>query len=806
MNKWTIKKRLLMLAVIPLVAAITLMTIMYVVMRINEINKTLDLRGKAIVHQMAPTTEYGLFSNNVIVLTSIVEAVRKEPDVVRAAVVSVNGQVLVESVSAEWAKLKDADDSYAQFEQAVYATNIGIISENDVGSEMFNVDSMAEGPIKIGTVIVSLSKEEAKKEQLNAIAVSGFIAVILLISTYFIARRIAAQITMPIERIRAAVSMIAHGKLDQRIRFESGGELGDLERGINTMAEALQASSLEEGKRYKTLFEYSGDCVFLLRRGTIIDCNQRACKLFEADETRLIGRRLASYFGNKDRMSEFIEVIDGVREIDVDGDAYKDVEVVIDVDSTRQYHAEANLVEIEIEGKSHFLVFLRDITEKKIFQGCLEIQANYDAVTGLPNRVLAQDRLAQALRSAHRNQGNVALLFLDIDRFKNVNDTMGHMVGDRLLDAIGKRLKCLVREEDTVSRFGGDEFIVIMSSIINRAHVDDIAKKIISKISEPFLIEGRELFMGVSIGIAIYPEDGNDFHDLLRNADAAMYRAKHEGRNAHRFFTREIGEQANYSVELEEHLRRSLKRNELEVHFQPQINIETGAVVGAEALLRWHSAHFGQVPLDRFIPVAEQTGLIVEIGSWVLERVCQSIGEWRVQKLPMLPIAVNVSSRQLQMPGFIDSVRDVMSRHEIGAGIIDFEITESLLLEASSMLDNIFSDLKSLGIRLSLDDFGVGYSSLSYLKRFPFDILKIDRSFVRDINHDPDDAALIGAIIAIGRALSLEVVAEGVETEEQLHMLRQQGAKVVQGYLFSRPLPQWEFENYLKNTLKESYL
>ncbi|MBI3773451.1 MAG: EAL domain-containing protein [Gammaproteobacteria bacterium] len=795
-----------MLSVAPLIAAVVLMTIVYTIARINEIDQTLDLRGKAIVHQMAPTTEYGLFSNNVAVLTSIVEAVRKEPDVVRTAVFNVDGEVIVESVSAEWAKVKGSDNSYAQFMQEVYATNIGIVNENDAASDLFSTGPVAEGPVKIGTVMVSLSKVETREKQLNTVVISSSIAILLILVTFLIARRIAAQITAPIERIRAAVSMIAHGKLEQRIKSESGGELGELERGINTMAESLQTAALEEGRRYKTLFEYSGDCVFLLRRGTIIDCNQRACQLFGVDESHLVGRRLASYLRNKDEVGEFIAVLDGVRTLDLNGSAYKDIEVEIEIDPSPRYHAEANIAEIMIDGERHFLVFLRDITERKIFQNRLEVQANYDAVTGLPNRVLAQDRLAQALRSAHRHQEGVALMFLDIDRFKNVNDTMGHAAGDRLLDAIGKRLRCLVRDEDTVSRFGGDEFLVIMSPTSNREHVEDIARKIVEKMSEPFLIDDRELFMGASIGVALYPEDGEDFHALLRNADTAMYRAKHEGRNAYRFFTREIGDQASYSLELEEHLRRSLKRNELDLHFQPQVDIETGAVIGAEVLLRWHSSHFGQVPLDRFIPVAEQTGLIVEIGNWVLARVCQIISEWRSRKLPVLPIAVNISSRQLQTPGFIDMVRDVMSRYEIGAGVIDFEITESLLLEASSMPENIFADLKSLGIRLSLDDFGVGYSSLSYLKRFPFDILKIDRSFVRDINHDPDDEALIGAIIAIGRALALDVVAEGVETEAQLHLLKQLGAKVVQGYLFSRPLPQWEFENYLKNRLVRMYL
>lgn len=806
MNRWTIKRRLLTLAVAPLIVAVVLLTIVYTTARVNEIDQTLDLRGKAIVHQMAPTTEYGLFSNNVAVLTSIVEAVRKEPDVVRAAVFNVDGKVIAESVSAEWAKVKGDGDNYAQFVQDVYATNIGIVNDNDVASELFSSGPVVEGPVKIGAVMVSLSKAETRDKQLDTVFISSLVASLLSLVTFLIAHKVAAQITSPIERISAAVSMMAHGKLEQRINSISGGELGELERGINAMAESLQASTLEEGRRYKTLFEYSGDCVFLVRRGTIIDCNKRACQLFGVDESRLVGRRLASYLGNKVEIGDFVAVLDGAKMIDLNSGIYKDIEVELDVDADIQYHAEANIAEILIDGNSHFLVFLRDVTERKMFQNRLELQANYDAVTGLPNRILAQDRLAQALRRAHRHQEGVALMFIDIDRFKNVNDTMGHAAGDRLLDAIGKRLRCLVRDEDTVSRFGGDEFLVIMSSISNREHVQDIAKKIIEKISEPFLIDGRELFMGASIGVALYPEDGEDFHDLLRNADTAMYRVKNEGRNAYCFFTREIGDQASYSLELEDQLRRSLKRDELDLHFQPQVDIESGAVIGAEALLRWHSSRFGQVPLDRFIPVAEQTGLIVEIGDWVLERVCQIISEWQAKKLPVLPIAVNISSRQLQKPGFIDMVRDVMSRYEVGMGVIDFEITESLLLEAATLPENIFSDLKALGIRLSLDDFGVGYSSLSYLKRFPFDILKIDRSFVRDINHDPDDEALIGAIIAIGRALALDVVAEGVETEDQLQLLKQQGAKVAQGYLFSRPLPQWEFENYLKSRSTNMYL
>lgn len=801
MTEWTIRTRIFFLVMVPLLVSVVFMTAIYTVARINDIEDALQVRGNAIVHQMGPASEYSLYANNVQVMATIVDAVRKEEDVVHAAIFDVQGKVLVESVSSRWAAIKHDAEGYIQFSQDVYLTNLKMATANDVASEYFTGPAAVEGPIKIGTVSVTLSKERAKSDEINTIVMMLSLASVLLAISLWVGKRIAAGITRPIERIRASVALIAHGKLEQRISPNSGGELGELEDGINAMAESLQEVAREDQRRYRALFDYSGDCVFLVRKGTIVDCNRRACQLLEVEESKLIGRRLISSLGIKGQNAEFLRLVDGVLVEEHPRTDSQLFEIEMETGSGHHYDAEANVAQIVVDGDEHLLVFMRDITERKRFQKKLEFQANYDAVTGLPNRLLAQDRLSQALHNAHRHKEGVALMFLDIDRFKNVNDTMGHIVGDRLLDAIGKRLKCLVRESDTVARLGGDEFLVVLAEIMDRAYVEVVAKKIIEKMAEPFSIEGRDLYLGASIGISMYPADGEDYHALLRNADTAMYQAKNEGRNTFRFYTKEIGHKANYYLELEGHLRQSLKRNELELHYQPQVNLESGEVTGAEALLRWHSSHFGQVPLDRFIPVAEETGLIVEIGNWVLECVCRAIQGWREQKLPVIPISVNISSRQLQEPEFVSQVEAILSHYDIGPGLIDFEITESLLLETASMPLNVFRDIKSLGIRISLDDFGVGYSSLSYLKRFPFDILKIDKSFVQDIDHAADDAALIGAFIAIGNALSLEVIAEGVENEIQASFLKRHGATMAQGYFFGRPLPQWQFENYLKKRM-----
>lgn len=438
-----------------------------------------------------------------------------------------------------------------------------------------------------------------------------------------------------------------------------------------------------------------------------------------------------------------------------------------------------------------------EITNRKKAEEALIHQANHDALTGLPNRMLAMDRLEQAINRAHRENGMVAVMFIDLDHFKKINDTAGHISGDSLLLDVAKRLQLCVREGDTVARLGGDEFIIILDNVEDIVAIEKAAERIIVMMAAPFIINGNEFFTGASIGISIYPNDDTDPHALLRNADSAMYQIKAEGRNDFAFFTAELNEQIKLRVKMENALRHAIANNELTLVYQPQIDSRSGRLIGAEALLRWNNPELGQVSPDVFIPLAEDTSLITEIGQWVMRQACSDLKSWRKKSGSDLRLAINISSRQFYFDNLPEIVQRTLDQFAIPPHLIELEITESVLIDDSHNILSILDRIKRTGVSLSLDDFGTGYSSLSYLKRFPFDSLKIDRSFVRDITTDPDDAALCEAIIAIGKTLGMSIIAEGVETLDQLVFLRGHDVEILQGYFFNRPVIASEFLEYV---------
>ncbi len=438
---------------------------------------------------------------------------------------------------------------------------------------------------------------------------------------------------------------------------------------------------------------------------------------------------------------------------------------------------------------THMVGVQEDVTVRKNYEEQLLHQANYDGLTGLPNRILALDRLSQALVRDQREGSMVALLFVDLDNFKQVNDSLGHEAGDTLLRATAERLVASVREGDTVARYSGDEFVVILPDMEEPQQTERVIKKILDAFRKPFSHDGHELFATTSIGVCVFPDDGDDPNMLLRNADAAMHRAKERGRNTSAFFEPGMNERAVHRLELEGLLRHALERNELFLLYQPIVELGAeGVTVGVEALLRWQSPQLGLVGPDDFIPLAEDTGTIVPIGAWVFEQVCRQMSEWHRAGIVLRHVAVNVSPRQLRDPGFVELVRRIMGNCKLAGSSLQIEVTERLLMENVPEAKRILDELKGLGVSLSMDDFGTGYSSLGYLKGFPFDVLKIDRSFVRDIPGDADDAALAGAIIAMARSLGLKVVGEGVETREQLQFLTDHGCEMAQGFYFSRPV------------------
>jgi diguanylate cyclase (GGDEF)-like protein/PAS domain S-box-containing protein len=438
-----------------------------------------------------------------------------------------------------------------------------------------------------------------------------------------------------------------------------------------------------------------------------------------------------------------------------------------------------------------------DITERKRAEEQVKHLAFHDSLTGLPNRLLFHDRLRVAMVHANRYREKLAVLFLDIDRFKVINDSLGHPIGDELLRRIAERVGGCIRQEDTIARLGGDEFTVLLPGIAKEEDAATIANKILEAVRLPFFIEHRELFITTSIGVTLFPEDGTDPESLVRNADTAMYRAKEQGRDTTRLYAPAMNTKALERLSLEGRLRQALQNQELIVHYQPLIDLATGRIRGAEALLRWQHPELGLVAPGDFIAIAEVSGLIVPIGQWVLRTACAQARAWQLLGHPKFSVAVNLSARQFQQADLVFQVTEALHEADLPAAALDLEITESNAMQNAELSIATLQDLKSLGVSLSMDDFGTGYSSLNYLKRFPIDRIKIDQSFVRDVNRDPDDAAIATAIIAMAHSLELTAVAEGVETEEQLEFLLAQRCDEMQGYLFSRPVPAEEFEELL---------
>jgi diguanylate cyclase (GGDEF)-like protein/PAS domain S-box-containing protein len=438
-----------------------------------------------------------------------------------------------------------------------------------------------------------------------------------------------------------------------------------------------------------------------------------------------------------------------------------------------------------------------EIMERRQAEARIHQMAYHDSLTGLPNRSLLAERLEYHLQAVQKSDRHLAVLFIDLDRFKTINDSLGHLVGDMLLQEVGKRLTHAVRSSDTVSRLGGDEFVVLAPDLSMGSEAGGIAKKIIAALSTAFWINEREMHISPSIGICICPDDGHDVATLMRQADTAMYQAKANGRNTYQFFTPQMNLTASHQFEIDSALRGALARDEFVLYYQPVIDISQRRMVAMEVLIRWQRPEHGLVGPDQFISAIEENGLIVPVGEWVIRRACQQSVAWQKQGLPAIPLAVNLSPRQFLHRSLIESIADILEETGMSPSLLEFEITETALMHHGEQTLDILRQINQMGIRLSIDDFGTGYSSLAYLKRFPVKKLKIDRAFIKDLEHSSDDRAIVAAIIALSNSLQLQVVAEGVETEAQFALLKNSGAHFAQGFLFSRPVPASEAEKNL---------
>jgi diguanylate cyclase (GGDEF)-like protein len=448
-------------------------------------------------------------------------------------------------------------------------------------------------------------------------------------------------------------------------------------------------------------------------------------------------------------------------------------------------------------GLIYYLVY-REITVRRQTEEKLRIVATHDPLTALPNRTLLHERLSHALAKAQRHGRQLAVLLVDLDRFKHVNDTLGHEAGDTLLQVAARRFYDCLRETDTMARQGGDEFVVLMDELSDREPITRVSQRILDAMVQPFVIDGHEIHITASVGISVYPDDGRT---LLRNADIALYRAKEKGRNNYQFYSAQIDNYSRERLALESGLRRALERGELTLHYQPKVDLAAGHICGMEALLRWQHPQMGLVAPGRFIPIAEESGLIRPIGAWVLKTACMQNRAWQRQGVRRFPVAVNLSPRQFAEETLLDDIKSALAESGLTASDLELEITESMVMNDPEQAVSILRRLKELGIRVAIDDFGTGYSSLAYLKRFPIDSVKVDRSFVEDIPEDVNSMAIAQAVIAMAHSLRLKVVAEGVESEAQLSFLRGEGCDEIQGHYFSEARAASELSEIMRRTL-----
>jgi len=557
-----------------------------------------------------------------------------------------------------------------------------------------------------------------------------------------------------------------------------------------------EAALRESEAHFRALVEQAADGFYVLDlNGRLIDVNQRACDSLGYPRAELLQLQVGDIdvgTSAEDRRMLYARILSGTPAALESQYRRKD---------GRIFPVEIRISSIHIDGQQHLLALVRDITERKHLQDHIHHLAYHDVLTGLPNRAMFSRNLNRALSQADRQDKQLAVLFIDLDRFKNINDTLGHDNGDRLLQEVTRRLLSCLREGDLVARLGGDEFVVLLENLNDVSHVTTVAHKILGAIDQEHVLGSHPLHVTASIGISLFPHDGSDETTLMKHADIAMYRAKAEGKNNYRFYAAQMNINSFEHLAIETRLRRAVERGEFVLHYQPKVNLHTGNICGIEALIRWNHPELGMVPPDKFIGLAEETGLIVPIGYWVLREICRHYREWQLQGLPPIPIAANLSPRQFNDAALLHEISDTLRNSGMPPALLELEITESVVMYNTEKAMQILVGLRALGIRIAIDDFGIGHSSLSQLKRLPIDIIKIDRSFVQGVATDRADEAITHAIISMSKNLQITAIAEGVETVEQQDRLRHLGCDEFQGFLFSKPLPAAALTPLLRDNL-----
>ena len=674
-------------------------------------------------------------------------------------------------------------------------------------TRLFAYHRLFDNP-RTASVYVSVSTPTAilfaksDRQFLRDITIAGLVTVLIFILIWFGTNILVLG---KMKALMHATKRIAHGDFSTRTQIQGSGELSELARTFDSMAQSLELL-FQQSQR---VMEVMPEAVIISDSGgKIVTVNAQTEKLFGYSRSEMIGLSIEALVPERFRATHA---------------AHRSAYITLAAPTVRamgegrelfarrqdgtEFATEISLGPLKTEDGDFVISAVRDVSERKQFETRILQQATHDPLTGLPNRILFHDILDHAMARALRTEKLLAVLFLDLDEFKNINDTLGHEYGDMLLKEIAQRLTATLRKDDLVARDdalvarqGGDEFTILLQGITVVDNIIRIAEKILAAISRPFIVDNHEMHMTASIGITIFPFDDTDIQSLLRNADTAMYRAKENGKNNFQFYTAGMNLRIRERMDIENGLRHALAREELVLHYQPQVEIESGKMIAVEALLRWAHPERGLIPPDKFIPVAEESGLIVPIGEWVLRTACRQNKAWQDMGLPHIRMAVNLSARQFRQPHLLAVVTKAIEDAGLDpySDSLELEVTESVIMKDMEGTISTLNKLHDMGVRLSIDDFGMGYSSLSYLKRFPINTLKIDQSFVRDITTDADDAAIAATIVTLGHSLKLNVIAEGVETAEQLALLREMKCDEIQGYYFSKPLVAAELEKLLQ--------
>lgn len=713
-----------------------------------------------------------------------------------------SGQVVSADFVAADGDLKDAaanpPQAPANFKEDLF---FGEHSDNiyHVAMPVVDANGAKRGALFLGYDESMVSERITQAARQSSLFAAAYVGLLILL-----AGALGLFLSRPLGRLRSAAREIAAGHYDKQLAVVSNvTEISSLVTDLEDMRRELVRRGDEiagHESKHRAVLENLAEGVFTISQNCQVQhLNPAARAMFGYSNEEAFGQLFYHFVVDEQQLKDSCPSLFNGATLMFTGKRKNGSIFPVMLSATSFAHGDENLM----------VVVAQDISERKAFEDQLTRMAYYDGLTGLPNRRLFHDRLGQALAQAERHQKLVAILFLDLDRFKNINDTLGHQIGDLLLQSVAERLVKEVRQCDTVARLGGDEFTIILTDIGDVADAEAIAQKIIASFSVPFMLDGHELFSSTSIGITLYPIDNHDIETLIKNADTAMYSAKKKGRNTYQFYTANMSAGSSERLAMEHALRKAVTHEHLVLHYQPQVMLHyqplverlRGEIVGMEALVRWQHPELGLIQPDSFIPLAEESGLIVPIGEWVVRAACEQNKLWQASGLPPMSIAVNLSPRQLQQTDIVRQIGQALQKTGMDPAYLELEITESMIVHNTQAIIATLREFKAMGIMISIDDFGTGHSSLSNLQQLPVDTVKIDRSFIQNLTTDTSSAAIANAVIDMARSMGLRVVAEGVETEEQMRYLHARQCDILQGFYFSRPVPAAEIESLIMTNI-----